>query len=216
MDEQTRKGLFFLGNMLMPQETHIIRLGAGTPKVFAKDDKFLSKRRDLLCEGYYLPSPGVVVEDQHSAIGFVDLQSDGEKGVGKPRLYIYIEGLHGNIEANSIADLVKAVAFKLTYPADTLFTAWGMINDVSNLNIEAKPVAIQASPWGIALFNGERVFHSMHSDWFNQYLNRAPLQTEENSELFKLMHVYGNALGQNLQQAMLQVAYHNAITESQG
>lgn len=216
LPEDTRRGLGFLGNMLMPTETHIIRLGADTPKVFTPADKFLSTRNDLLGDGFYLPGEGVVVEDEFSSIGFVDM-AKGKRGVREPKLFVYIEPRTTSARERKIktlADLLDAAIADLYLPVDSFLTIWGMIMDVENLNIEGRQVEIKVSTCGMSILSASTVYQSYHSDWFEHYLKSEKMTTPETSVLCQMIERYSDTLGQNLQQGLLQVAYHNAVVET--
>ncbi len=214
IDKETLQGLFFLGNMWMPKETQIIRLGPGTPSDF-RGDETLNKRRDLLAEKFFLPTTGVVVEDQMSAIGFVDLKR-GQAGVSQQRLFVHIERVHDALKNQTVGSLgtfSQSLVLSLSLPPESLFSVWGIIGDVQNLNIDNNPVVIPMAIWGTAIFDANRVHTSAHSNWFTHYLQRreSPADAKDTAAFTEMVERIGPVLVQNLQFGLLQVAYHNAI-----
>ncbi|MFN8388829.1 MAG: hypothetical protein U0136_00905 [Bdellovibrionota bacterium] len=209
-------GLFVLGNMLMPEETHLIRLGRDNPRSFDQSVTPLAKRPDLYGDGFYLPYPGVVVEDDMSAIGFVDLDSHRPKGLSRQRMFISIEtpsSIRNGPAPQTLMELIALAQVQLSFPEDTFFLTWGAIDSVTNMNIDHRLARLNLSLWGVAGFSKDRLHFAEMSKWFISYVRRQPGGSSVDPAMDTLLSRIGGSLAQNLLFGLLQVAYANALLE---
>lgn len=213
-----RLGVMFLGNMLTPHQTHIIRLGEYGELKFAPNDGELGSHPKYYLEDFHLPSDGVVLEDTHSSIGLVDLEP-GARGLCAPRIYIYIERptRDWNKPVSSLFELLQLVGAELALPSDGFFTSWGLIKNVQNMNIAEEPYFFEFMPFGNIAFSSSGVTHLRYNAEFLRMkgvdipgVDTSAVPVEE---LYS--HDLADSMVGNLHFSFLQVAYHNWLVDNQ-
>lgn len=209
----------FLGNMLMPSETHIIRLGSDTLDASKITDSILAKRPELYQESFQLTSCGAVVEDELSAIGFVDLDPKRPIGISQPRLFVYTERNKrgANMSFTALDEILEAVFGKFVLPRGAFFTLWGVIREIHNMNIVEDEYQFALSLFGLAAFTSDRVVVSKYTKDFVRFLEmKGEGLSFDGVDMEGLLpEDAASALIGNLHFGLLQVAYANAVIENQ-